>query len=136
MFWNNRKIIILLCFVGLIPFIMLLSTLKAADHSILALTLGGMGFFANMAWGPFPAVPAEIFRPEVYGKAMGFINGAGYFVAAFAAKIFGMLVVTQASGAKNYTPAWVFIALGVVIGIIGASFIETYSQAKAAPAEA
>ncbi len=135
LFRNDRKIMILVCFIGLIPFILLLSSLKEADHSILALALCGMGFFANMAWGPFLAVPAEIFSPEVYGKAMGFVNGVGYFVAAFAAKIFGMLVVTQASGAKTYTAAWVFIALCVVIGIIGASFIKT-SHPEVAPAEA
>ncbi len=136
LFRNDRKVMILVCFIGLIPFILLLSSLKAADHSILALSLCGMGFFANMAWGPFLAVPAEIFSPEVYGKAMGFVNGAGYFVAAFAAKIFGMLVVTQASGAKTYTAAWIFIALCVVIGIIGASFIKTSAPAEAAPAGA
>ncbi|MGO9621138.1 MAG: MFS transporter [Desulfobaccales bacterium] len=136
LFRNDRKIMILVCFIGLIPFILLLSSLKAADHSILALSLCGMGFFANMAWGPFLAVPAEIFTPEVYGKAMGFVNGVGYFVAAFAAKIFGMLVVTQASGAKTYTAAWIFIALCVVIGIIGASFIKTSAPAEAAPAGA
>jgi len=136
LFRNDRKVMILVCFIGLIPFILLLSSLKAADHSILALSLCGMGFFANMAWGPFLAVPAEIFSPEVYGKAMGFVNGAGYFVAAFAAKIFGMLVVVHASGAKTYTAAWVFIALCVVIGIIGALFIKTSSPAKAAPAGA
>ena len=95
---------------------------------MLALALCGMGFFANMAWGPFLAVPAEIFSPEVYGKAMGFVNGVGYFVAAFAAKIFGMLVVVQAGGAKDYTMGWVFIAICVVVGIIGGSFIKTYSQ--------
>ncbi len=136
LFRNDRKVMILVCFIGLIPFILLLSSLKAADHSILALSLCGMGFFANMAWGPFLAVPAEIFSPEVYGKAMGFVNGAGYFVAAFAAKIFGMLVVVHASGAKTYTAAWVFIALCVVIGIIGALFIKTSAPAKAAPAGA
>jgi len=136
LFRNDRKVMILVCFIGLIPFILLLSSLKAADHSILALSLCGMGFFANMAWGPFLAVPAEIFSPEVYGKAMGFVNGAGYFVAAFAAKIFGMLVVVHASGAKTYTAAWVFIALCVVIGIIGALFIKTSAPAEAAPAGA
>ncbi|MGA7576881.1 MAG: MFS transporter [Desulfobaccales bacterium] len=134
LFRNDRKVMILVCFIGLIPFILLLSTLKAADHSILALALCGMGFFANMAWGPFLAVPAEIFTPEVYGKAMGFVNGVGYFVAAFAAKIFGMLVVVHTGGAKTYTGAWVFIALCVVVGIIGALFIKTSHPAEAAPA--
>ena len=93
LFRNNRKVMILVCFIGLIPFILLLSSLKTAEPVMLALALCGMGFFANMAWGPFLAVPAEIFTPEVYGKAMGFVNGVGYFVAAFSAKIFGMLVI-------------------------------------------
>jgi cyanate permease len=85
-----------------------------------------MGFFANMAWGPFLAVPAEIFTPEVYGKAMGFVNGVGYFVAAFSAKIFGMLVVVNANGTKDYMMGWVFIALCVLVGIVEALFIRTY----------
>lgn len=32
---------------------------------------------------------------------------------------------------KDYTMGWVFIALCVVIGIIGALFIKTYSQPEA-----
>lgn len=134
LFRNDRKVMILVCFIGLIPFILLLSSLKIAEPGSLALALCGMGFFANMAWGPFLAVPAEIFTPEVYGKAMGFVNGCGYFVAAFAAKIFGMLVVVSASGAKSYTTGWIFLALCVVAGIIGASFIKTSAPAEAAPA--
>ena len=87
---------ILVCFIGLAPFVFLLGSLQHADQMLLAVALCGMGFFGNMAWGPFLALPAEIFSPEVYGKAMGFVNGAGYFVAAFSAKIFrsvGFLVV-------------------------------------------
>ncbi len=132
LFRNNRKVMILICFIGLIPFILLLASLKTADPILLALALCGMGFFANMAWGPFLAVPAEIFTPEVYGKAMGLVNGVGYFVAAFAAKIFGMLVIVQASGAKDYMPGWVFIAVCVLAGIVAALFIKT--QAPVQPA--
>lgn len=88
-----------------------------------------MGFFANMAWGPFLAVPAEIFTPEVYGKAMGFVNGVGYFVAAFATKIFGMLVVVRADGAKDYTMGWVFIAFCALAGIVAALFIKSTAPA-------
>lgn len=132
LFRNNRKVMILACFIGLIPFILLLSSLRSADPFLLAFALCGMGFFANMAWGPFLAVPAEIFTPEVYGKAMGFVNGVGYFVAAFAAKIFGVLVVVQANGAKDYQMGWIFIAFCTLGGIVAASFIKTYTPTKPA----
>jgi sugar phosphate permease len=130
LFRNNRKVMILACFIGLIPFILMLSSLKSANSLLLACALCGMGFFANMAWGPFLAVPAEIFTPEVYGKAMGLVNGVGYFVAAFAAKIFGMLVVVQASGVKDYKMGWIFIAFCTLGGIVAASFIKTYTPTK------
>jgi sugar phosphate permease len=131
LFKNNRKVMILVCFIGVIPFILLLASIKTAAPVLLTMSLCGMGFFANMAWGPFLSVPAEIFTPEVYGKAMGFVNGVGYFVAAFAAKIFGVLVVVQASGAKNYTRAWIFMALCVGMGIVAASFIKkTYAPVE------
>jgi len=132
LFRNNRKVMILACFIGLIPFILLLSSLRSADPFLLAFALCGMGFFANMAWGPFLAVPAEIFTPEVYGKAMGLVNGVGYFVAAFAAKIFGMLVVIEASGAKDYHMGWIFIACCTLGGIVAASFIKKYTPTKTA----
>ena len=132
LFRNNRKVMILACFIGLIPFILLLSSLRSADPFLLAFALCGMGFFANMAWGPFLAVPAEIFTPEVYGKAMGLVNGVGYFVAAFAAKIFGVLVVVQANGAKDYRMGWIFIAFCTLGGIVAASFIKTYTPTKPA----
>jgi sugar phosphate permease len=127
-FKGNRKIMILVCFIGLAPFVVLLGTLQQANQVLLAVALCGMGFFGNMAWGPFLALPAEIFSPEVYGKAMGFVNGAGYFVAAFSAKIFAALVVVDTSGHKIYTNGWYFIAFCVVAGIVAASFIRTTRQ--------
>jgi sugar phosphate permease len=130
-FRNNRRVMILACFIGLAPFILLLASLKAgADPMLLALALCGMGFFGNMAWGPFLTVPAEIFTPEVYGKAMGFVNGAGYTVAAFSSKIFAALVVVTATG-KDYTMGWVFIAACVLVGICASFFIRTGVPAKA-----
>jgi sugar phosphate permease len=125
LFRDNRKVMILVCFIGLIPWVLLLSSLKTANPVLLAISLCGMGFFANMAWGPFLAVPAEIFTPEVYGKAMGLVNGIGYFVAAFAAKIFGMLVVVHAGGSKDYKMGWIFIAICALAGIVAALFIKT-----------
>jgi MFS family permease len=122
---------ILTCFVGLIPFIVLLANLNQADQGLLLLALCGMGFFGNMAWGPFLAVPAELFTPEVYGKAMGFVNGVGYTVAAFSAKIFAALVIVQ-DGQKIYTNGWYFISACVVIGIVAASFIRTTAHAESA----
>ncbi len=128
-FKNNRRVMIQVCFFGLIPFILLLASLKTANPSLLALALCGMGFFANMAWGPFLAVPAEIFTPEVYGKAMGFVNGVGYAVAAFAAKIFAALVVVE-HGTKDYSMGWIFIAICALSGICASFFIKTYAPVQ------
>jgi sugar phosphate permease len=100
-----------------------------AEQGLLLLALCGMGFFGNMAWGPFLAVPAEIFTPEVYGKAMGFVNGAGYTVAAFSAKIFAALVVVE-QGHKVYTNGWYFISACVVLGIVAAYFIRTGPRSR------
>ncbi|MCS3472269.1 sugar phosphate permease [Pseudomonas sp. JUb42] len=123
-FKGNRRVMILACFIGLIPFIVLLASLKTADQGLLMVALCGMGFFGNMAWGPFLAVPAEIFTPEVYGKAMGFVNGVGYTFAAFSAKIFAALVVIDGAGIKDYSYGWYFIAFCVLLGIIAASQIR------------
>jgi len=128
-FKNRRRVMIQVCFFGLIPFILLLASLKEANPTLLALALCGMGFFSNMAWGPFLAVPAEIFTPEVYGKAMGFVNGVGYGVAAFSAKIFAALVVVE-HGMKNYTMGWIFIAACALAGICASFFIRTYTPVQ------
>jgi cyanate permease len=56
---------------------------------------------------------------------MGLVNGIGYFVAAFAAKIFGMLVVVHAGGSKDYKMGWIFIAICALAGIVAALFIKT-----------
>lgn len=134
-FHGNRRVMILTCFIGLVPFIALLASLQHADHALLLVALCGMGFFGNMAWGPFLAVPAEIFTPEVYGKAMGFVNGAGYTVAAFSAKIFAALVVVDGAGVKDYSYGWYFIAACVLLGVIAASQIrpQRTTPAPAAP---
>ena len=124
LFRNRRRVMIMVCFVGMVPFVLLLATLKTASPGLLALALCGMGFFANMAWGPILAVPAEIFSPEVYGRAMGLVNCCGYVAAAFATKIFSALVVAR-DGVKDYTLGWVFIAACAVIGVVAACFIKT-----------
>jgi MFS family permease len=118
---------IVVCFAGVIPFLLLLASLQAASAGLLALALCGMGFFANMAWGPILAVPAEIFTPEVYGKAMGLVNCCGYVAAAFATKIFSALVIVK-NGTKDYTPGWIFIALCAVIGMVAACFVRTVKR--------
>jgi sugar phosphate permease len=139
-FGANRRVMILTCFIGLAPFVFLLATLNQANPTMLALCLCGMGFFGNMAWGPFLAVPAEIFTPEIYGKAMGFANGVGYMVAAFSAKIFAALViipdVAASDGGKDYSRGWIFIGACVVLGIIAASFIRTREKPVASSVEA
>jgi sugar phosphate permease len=131
LFGNNRRVMIIVCFAGLIPFLLLLASVQAADPGLLALALCGMGFFANMAWGPVLAVPAEIFTPEVYGKAMGFINACGYMAAAFAAKLFSALVVMTPDG-KDYTQGWILIAVCAATGIAAACFIRTAGTAPPA----
>jgi len=133
LFRNNRRVMIIVCFAGLIPFLLLLGSLETGAPGLLMLALCGMGFFANMAWGPILAVPAEIFTPEVYGKAMGFVNCCGYGGAAFATKIFSALVIVKATG-KDYTPGWIFIAICAVIGIVAASFIKTSAHPQSSPA--
>ena len=129
-FGGNRRIMITTCFVGLAPFVLLLASLNSAQPELLAVALCGMGFFANMAWGPFLTIPAELFTPEVYGKAMGFVNGVGYTVAAFSSKIFAALVVVD-NGVKNYSMGWVFITLCVVGGVVASMFISTPAQLPA-----
>lgn len=124
LFRNNRRVMIIVCFAGLIPFLLLLASLKTAAPGMLALALCGMGFFANMAWGPVLAVPAEIFTPEVYGRAMGLVNACGYIAAAFAAKLFSALVIVR-DGSKDYTWGWILIALCAVTGVVAACFIRT-----------
>ena len=123
-FRNNRRVMIVVCFAGVIPFVLLLASLQTASAGLLALALCGMGFFANMAWGPILAVPAEIFTPEVYGKAMGFVNCCGYAAAAFATKIFSALVIVK-DGTKDYTPGWMFIASCAIVGVVAACSIKT-----------
>ncbi|MCW5619734.1 MAG: MFS transporter [Burkholderiales bacterium] len=124
LFRGDRRIMVLASFIGLAPFIVLLSTVDAGSPLLLAAALCGMGFFANMAWGPFLSIPAEIFTPEVYGKAMGFVNGVAYTVAAFSSKIFASLVVVS-GGVKDYSGGWLFVACCVLVGIVAAWFIQT-----------
>jgi sugar phosphate permease len=123
-FQGNRRVMILTSFIGLIPFIALLSTLRIGDPVFLALALCGMGFFGNMGWGPLTSVPAELFSPEVYGKAMGFVNAASYMVTGFSAKIFSSLIIETQAG-KDFTQGWYFIIFCVAIGVVAATFIRT-----------
>ena len=69
------------------------------------------------------SIPALGFYDGVLNDP-GFVNGAGYTVAAFSAKIFAALVVVE-QGHKVYTNGWYFISACVVLGIVAAYFIRT-----------
>jgi len=134
-FDGNRRIMLLASFLCLAPFIFLLAIIDGASPYLLALALFGMGFFANMGWGPLTSVPAEIFSPEVYGRAMGFVNGASFLVTAFTAKIFASLV-TESPAGRDYSHGWIFVGLCVVVGAVAAGFIRTRHERVAATAVA
>jgi MFS family permease len=109
---------------GTIPFIIILSQLQpGTSHTTLLMVLAGAGFFANMAWGPFLAWPADVFSPEVYGKAMGFINMAGYIGGAFAPLIMSRLIRVTSAG-TDYTYAWMFIAGSALVGLLAAILVK------------
>ncbi len=122
-FSGNRRVMIIASFAALAPFIFMLATIRQTDPGLLAVALFGMGFFANMGWGPLTALPAEIFTPEVYGKAMGFVNCLSFIITAFTAKIFSALVVAGPAG-KDYSRGWFFVGFCVVGGLIAATFIR------------
>jgi len=128
-FGGRRKPIISISYICTFPFLLLLAFFKEGVNPILLLlTLSGAGFFANMAWGPYYAWPAEIFSPEVYAKALGIINAVGYFIgAAGAPLVMSRLIVKTATGA-DYTNAWIFISALAVIGFLLAVTVKEHKK--------
>ncbi|MGI9860505.1 MFS transporter [Moorella naiadis] len=123
-FSGRRRPMIILSFIGTIPFILLLATVRPGiSNMALVLILAGAGFFANMIWGPILAWPADVFSPEMYGRALGFVTGIAYFGAAFAPLIMSRLIMKTAAGV-SYTYAWVFIAFCAVLGLIASSLVS------------
>ncbi|MDR3562757.1 MAG: MFS transporter [Negativicutes bacterium] len=121
---SRRRPMIMLSFFGTIPFIVILSQLQpGVSHLSLLMVLAGAGFFANMAWGPFLAWPADVFSPEVYGKAMGFMQMFAYIGGAFAPLIMSRLIRVTPGGA-DYTYAWVFIAGCACAGLLASSLVK------------
>lgn len=121
---SRRRPMIVASFFGTLPMIVILALLPAGvSHAVLLITLALAGFFANAAWGPFLAWPADVFSPEVYGKAMGFVNMLGYIGGAFAPLIMSRLIIINASG-THYTYAWLFIAGSCALGLVAALFVR------------
>ena len=122
---GRRRPMIFLCFGGVIPFIIVLATLKIGVPAyVLLLTLTGAGFFSNMVWGPALSIPADLFSAEVYGKAIGFTNCIGYMLAAACPSIMGLLIRTDpVTHVVSYFWAWLYIALAACGGIIAACFL-------------
>ena len=121
---SRRKPMIVVSFLGTFPMIITLALLPAGvSHGVLLLVLALAGFFANMAWGPFLSWPADVFSPEVYGKAMGFVNMLAYIGGAFAPLIMSRLIIKTATG-TSYTYSWIFIAGCCLVGLIAASLVK------------
>ncbi|NSW84142.1 MAG: MFS transporter [Syntrophothermus sp.] len=128
-FGGRRRPIISISYICTFPFLLLLAIYKQGVNPVaLLLTLSAAGFFANMAWGPYYAWPAEIFSPEVHAKALGIINAVGYFVgAAGAPLVMSRLIVKTATGV-SYTWSWVFIAALAVIGFLLAVTVKEHKK--------
>ncbi|AKX97567.1 MFS transporter [Moorella thermoacetica] len=123
-FNGRRRPMIILSFLGTIPFILLLAMSRPGiSHMGLMLILAGAGFFANMIWGPILAWPADVFSPEMYGRALGFVTGIAYFGAAFAPLIMSRLIIKTPAGV-SYTYAWTFIAFCAVAGLIASAIVR------------
>lgn len=122
---GRRKPMIILCFVAMIPFIVLLATLqKGVSPSILFMTLTLAGFFANMGWGPAMSLPADMFAVEVYGKAMGFVNCFAYMAAAASPTVMGWLIeIDPLTKTENYFWAWMWVAATALIGVIASCWL-------------
>jgi MFS family permease len=116
---------ILVCFGGSIPFILLLANIhQGVSPYVLLLALTGAGFFANMVWGPALSMPADMFPAEVYGKAMGFTNCIGYMLASACPYIMGALIVRDpATGSVDYHRAWLYVAFAAFAGVVAALFL-------------
>ncbi|OIQ10002.1 MFS transporter [Neomoorella thermoacetica] len=129
---SKRKPMIVISFLGTLPFIVILSQLHSGvSHAVILLVLSCAGFFANMAWGPFLSWPADVFSPEVYGTAMGFVNMLAYIGGAFAPLIMSRLIRVGQVG-PDYTYAWIFIACAAFVGFIASCLVKDkkYSQAN------
>jgi sugar phosphate permease len=124
-FKGRRKPMIVTSFVMMIPFVVLLATLKAGVSPwLMLLSLTGAGFFSNMVWGPSMSLPADMFSVEVYGKAMGFVNCFGYMTAAASPYIMGLLIMQDpVTKTPNYFWAWMWVAATAVIGAVAAMML-------------
>jgi sugar phosphate permease len=128
---GNRKPMLISCFAGTIPFILILATLKAGvSPYLLLLTLTGAGFFSNMIWGPALALPSDMFSVEVYGKVIGFVNCMAYVAASTSPFFMGMLIKTDpVTQTANYFWAWVWIACAASIGVVASSLLPAKKRA-------
>ncbi|OAT86683.1 MFS transporter [Desulfotomaculum copahuensis] len=119
---GRRRPMIILCFLLMIPFIIILATLqKGVSPYVLLLTLTGAGIFSNMVWGPAISLPADMFPVEVYGKAMGFVNCFAYMFAAASPYVMGWLIITNpVTKNVNYFWAWIWVAFTAIIGVVAA----------------
>ena len=132
-FGGRRKPMIITSFVMMIPFVILLASLKAgASPWLLLLSLTGMGFFSNMIWAPALSMPADMFTVEVYGKALGFMNCFGYMSAAASPYMMGLLItVDPVTKVQNYFYAWMWIACTALAGaLVGLALIDKRREAK------
>jgi sugar phosphate permease len=124
-FKGRRKPMIVCSFVMMIPFTVLLATLKpGVSPWLMLLSLTGAGFFSNMVWGPSMSLPADMFSVEVYGKAMGFVNCFGYMTAAASPFIMGHLITPDpVTNLPNYFWAWMWVASTAVMGAVAAAML-------------
>jgi sugar phosphate permease len=128
LFKGKRKPVILVSYLGVIPFLLIFAfAQKGVSPIALLLTLSACGFFANCSWGAWFAWPAEIFSAEVHAKALGIINAFGYFIGAAGAPLVMSRLVIKTDTGASYTWAWLFIA---ALAIVGSILVATTKELK------
>jgi sugar phosphate permease len=135
-FKGNRKPVIAISYIGVIPFLLLFAFFQKGVGTVpLLLTLSACGFFANISWGAWYAWPAEIFSPEVHAKALGYINAIGYFIGAAGAPLVMSRLVIKTAAGTSYIWSWAFVAALAVLGAILVILVPSKEKMAAALAE-
>ncbi len=123
-FQGRPRIVCVIAFLGCIPSLFFLGQVPHGSIAPLVVLLALCGFFVNFNWGVIQSYPSYRYPKEIVGRAMGIANGVGQFGAFVSPMIASYLIITNASGASDFSRVFTFWAIAAAVAAVAFLFLK------------
>ena len=123
-FRERARFLTAICFVGVVPTLLMIGYAAKGQTSTLLLALVLNGFFFNLPFGIVYSYPSIRYPKEVVGRVIGYSNGVAQFGSFLCPLIAGYLVIERADKSYDFGHVFLFYSLLAAAAVIVFTFLK------------